>query len=213
MKLEIPNRRFGGYIFDCDGTLADTMPLHYRAWRRMFGEIGAAFPADLFDQWGGKPTMRILEELRDHHGMDFGDFARAAARKESYFVDWLHEIRPIEPVVDLARRSHGRLPMAVASGGLREHVEATLDALGIRTLFAAVVCVEDCARGKPHPDPFLEAARRLDVPPADCLVFEDSPLGFAAAAAAGMACVRIPPARATAGHEWGGHALASIVSR
>ncbi|MDE2305497.1 MAG: HAD family phosphatase [Gammaproteobacteria bacterium] len=192
MNLEIPDRPFAGLIFDCDGTLADTMPLHYRAWQRLFAEIGEPYPESLFAGWGGKPTREILIELRDRHRIDFGDFEAAEARKETYFAASIAEIRPIEPVVAIARRHRGRVPMAVASGGLRTHVEATLDAIGVREWFAAIVCVEDCARAKPHPDPFLEAARRLRVPAADCLVFEDSPLGFAAADAAGMPYVRIP---------------------
>ncbi len=191
--IEIPQRTFGAYLFDCDGTLADTMPLHYRAWLRVLEGREPPFDARTFYGWGGKPTGTILEELKAHYGIDLGDFAAAAERKERYFTESLGEVEPIEPVVRIARGAHRRLPLAVVSGGLRRHVEATLAALGIRDLFDPVVCFEDSARPKPHPDPFLEAARRLGVPPRECLVFEDSPLGMAAAEAAGMACVRVPP--------------------
>lgn len=193
VTIEVPDGEFGAYVFDCDGTLADTMPLHYRAWLRVLEGREPPFDANTFYGWGGKPTETILEELKSRYGIDLGDFAAAAERKEHYFTESLGEVAPIEPVVRIARGAHRRLPMAVASGGLRRHVEATLDALGIRGLFDAIVCFEDSARPKPHPDPFLEAARRLRVPPRACLVFEDSPLGFAAAEAAGMACVRVPP--------------------
>jgi beta-phosphoglucomutase family hydrolase len=192
MRLVIPDREFGGYIFDCDGTLADTMPLHFRAWTRIVAELGGSFPEDAFYQTGGQPTVQILAMLRDERGLKVGDVQRAAERKEEYFLELIHEIKPIEAVVQVARRWHGIKPLAVASGGFRRQIEQTLDALGIRPLFNAVVCVEDYARGKPYPDPFLEAARRLNVPPADCLVFEDSPLGMQAAAAAGMECVFVP---------------------
>jgi beta-phosphoglucomutase-like phosphatase (HAD superfamily) len=104
----------------------------------------------------------------------------------------IHEVKPIEAVLQIARRWYGIKPLAVASGGFRRQIEQTLDALGIRSLFNAVVCVEDYARGKPFPDPFLEAARRLNVLPTACLVFEDSPLGLQAAEAAGMQCVFVP---------------------
>ncbi len=192
MRLEIPDRRFGGYIFDCDGTLADTMPLHYRGWKRMLEELGGSFPEELFYSLGGIPTERILELLRDEHGMNISDVREAAERKEAYFVELLHEVTAIHPVVDVARRWHTHAPLAVASGGSRKYVEMTLEAIGIRHLFDAVVCVEDYARGKPFPDPFLEAARRLDVAPEDCLVFEDSELGIDAARAAGMQYVFVP---------------------
>jgi beta-phosphoglucomutase family hydrolase len=192
MKLAIPEREFGGYIFDCDGTLADTMPLHYRAWKRLVEELGGSFSEELFYQLGGKPTLQLLELLRDEYGLKVRDTRAAAKRKEEYFVAMIHEVEPIEPVLQIARQWHTIKPMAVASGGFRRNVEMTLDAIGIRSLFDTLVCVEDYARGKPFPDAFLEAARRMHVPPGDCLVFEDSPLGLQAAKAAGMQCVFVP---------------------
>jgi beta-phosphoglucomutase family hydrolase len=192
MKLVVPDREFDGYIFDCDGTLADTMPLHFRAWTRIVAELGGSFPEELFYQTGGKPTTQILEMLRDEHGLRVDDVQKLAQRKEEYFLELIHEVKPIEAVVKIARRWSGIKPLAVASGGFHRQIELTLDALGIRSLFTAVVCVEDYARAKPFPDPFLEAARRLKVPPADCVVFEDSLLGVEAAAAAGMQCVFVP---------------------
>jgi beta-phosphoglucomutase family hydrolase len=189
MKLVVPDREFDGYIFDCDGTLADTMPLHFRAWTRIVTELGGSFSEELFYQSGGKPTAQILEMLRDEYGLKVDDVTRTAERKEEYFLELIHEVKPIEPVVQIARQWHGIKPMAVASGGFRRQIELTLDVLGIRSLFNSVVCVEDYARGKPFPDPFLEAARRLKVAPVNCVVFEDSVLGVQAAAAAGMECV------------------------
>jgi beta-phosphoglucomutase family hydrolase len=196
MRLLIPDREFSAYIFDCDGTLADTMPLHYRAWKRIVAELGGSFPKELFYQWGGKPTAQILSLLRDEHGLKVDDVQKAAQRKEEYFLEMIDEVKPIEAVLQIARRWYGIKPIAVASGGFRRQIERTLDALGIRSLFNTVVCVEDYARGKPFPDPFLEAARRLNVLPADCVVFEDSPLGVQAAQAAGMQCVLVPRADA-----------------
>jgi len=190
--LAIPAGVFDGYIFDCDGTLVDTMPLHYRAWRRVAREHHGDFPEELFFSLGGKPTEQILEVLRDEHGLRIDDVAAAARRKEAYFREFLPEVKAIEPVLNVARRWHGRKPLAVASGGTRQNIELTLDAVGIRAWFDAIVCVEDYTRGKPFPDPFLEAARRLGVAAERCLVFEDSPLGLEAAAAAGMQCVFVP---------------------
>ena len=192
MKLTIPEGNFAGYIFDCDGTLADTMPLHYRGWKRLVEELGGSFPEDLFYQWGGKPTEQILQLLRDDHGLQVPDMRDAVHRKEEYFLELIHEVKPIDAVLDFARRFHEVVPLAVASGGFRRYVERTLEIIGIRHLFDVVVCAEDYERGKPFPDPFLEAARRLGVPPGDCLVFEDSPFGIQAAEAAGMRWVFVP---------------------
>jgi beta-phosphoglucomutase family hydrolase len=192
MNLIIPEGDFGGYIFDCDGTLADTMPLHYRAWTRLMDEHGAPFSEELFYSLGGKPTQSILEWLRDERGVPVRDVAQAAARKEAYFLGMMHQVTPIAPVLEFARRWRGIRPMAVASGGFRRNVEMTLDAIGIRPWFDTVVGVEDYVRGKPFPDAFLEAAGRMGVAPERCLVFEDSPLGVQAAEAAGMQYVRVP---------------------
>lgn len=197
MILDIPTRSrdggpFSAYIFDCDGTLADTMPLHHRAWQRLLAEHEMPFSEQHFYALGGKPTHVILEELCREHGLVVSNLSAAIERKENYFVELLHEVKPIEAVVEVARRLHGVAPLAVASGGLRRYVEMTLRALGIRQLFHTVVCVEDYTRAKPFPDPFLEAAARMQVPPVKCLVFEDSPLGLEAAAAAGMSSVFVP---------------------
>jgi HAD superfamily hydrolase (TIGR01509 family) len=190
--MRLPAGEFGAYIFDCDGTLADTMPLHYRAWTRVVAEHGGVFPEELFYQLGGRPTEQIFAILRDQHGVRIDDIGRGVRAKEQYFLELIAEVRPIDAVVAIAREAHGRIPLAVASGGLPGLVTATLDAIGVRDLFDAIVCVGDYARGKPHPDPFLEAARRLRVTPAQCLVFEDSPLGLQAAEAAGMRWVFVP---------------------
>ena len=191
MTITFPTRRFGGYIFDCDGTLADTMPLHFRAWTRAMEDLGGQFPEDLFYAWGGKPTDVIVRQLNARFGLSL-DVEKTVRQKEDYFLALIPEVEAIEPVLDFAKSLRGSAPMAVASGGHHELVDSTLAALGITELFDAVVCAEDYSHGKPAPDPFLEAARRLKVPARDCVVFEDSPTGIEAAEAAGMAHVFIP---------------------
>ena len=190
--LELPEGDFAAFIFDCDGTLADTMPTHYRAWQAALGTRVANFPEAMFYELGGVPTCRIVEILNERHGFDM-PVEETVATKERLFLEYSSEIAAIEPVVTIAREWHGRKPMAVASGGHRRIVMSTLRALGIADLFDAIVTSEDYLRGKPHPDPFLEAARRLNVIPERCLVFEDTSTGLQAAKAAGMACVLVPP--------------------
>jgi HAD superfamily hydrolase (TIGR01509 family) len=190
--MQIPSGEFGAYIFDCDGTLADTMPLHYRAWQRVVSGLGGSFPEDLFYALGGRSTEEIFAVLRDRQGLVIPDIVQATQLKERYFMELLPEVQPIGAVVDIARQSQGRLPLAVASGGPRSNVLPTLAAIGVEALFPVVVCVEDYARAKPYPDPFLEAARQLGVAASACLVFEDSPLGLQAAEAAGMQWVFVP---------------------
>ena len=190
--LELPPGDFTAFIFDCDGTLADTMPTHYRAWQIALGTRAADFPEAMFYELGGVPTCRIVEILNERHGCSL-PVEETVAVKERLFLEFSSEVTAIGPVVALAREWHGRKPMAVASGGHRRVVMNTLRALGIAGLFDAIVTSEDYSRGKPHPDPFLEAARRLNVAPEHCLVFEDTTTGLQAAKAAGMACVLVPP--------------------
>lgn len=168
------------------------MPTHYRAWCSALGSHAESFPEALFYELGGVPTAGIVQLLNERHQLSL-PVDETVARKEAIFLELSHEIAAIEPVVALAREYHGRLPMAVASGGHRRIVLNTLRALGIAHLFQAIVTSEDYQRGKPAPDPFLEAALRLQVAPEECLVFEDTATGIAAAQAAGMQYVLVPP--------------------
>ncbi len=191
-SLVLPPGPFDAYIFDCDGTLADTMPTHYKAWLAALGEHSACFPEAMFYELGGVPTARIVEILNDRHGCALPVDA-TVDHKEALFLEMSPEVAAIEPVVALAKSFAGKKPLAVASGGHRRIVLKTLGALGIVELFDAIVTSEDYPRGKPSPDPFLEAARRLGIAPEKCLVFEDTATGVAAATAAGMQSVLVPP--------------------
>jgi HAD superfamily hydrolase (TIGR01509 family) len=190
MTLHIPPGEFQAYIFDCDGTLADTMPLHYRAWLAAVGRLGCEFPEDLFYSLGGVPAPGVVEFLNARYGVSM-PVIETAAYKEARYEELIPQARPIPEVVAFMESLGGRYPLAVGSGGLRPLVLATLDALGIRQYFQAVVTYEDVAHGKPAPDTYLEAARQLGVAPVDCLVFEDTPLGIQSATAAGMQSVLV----------------------
>ena len=168
------------------------MPTHYRAWCAALGGFSEWFPEALFYELGGVPTISIVELLNERHGLNI-PVHDTVARKEELFLQLSHQVAAIEPVVALAREFSGVKPLAVASGGHRRIVMNTLRALGIAGLFQAIVTAEDYQRGKPSPDPFLEAAHRLNVDPVSCLVFEDTAIGVAAATAAGMQSVLIPP--------------------
>jgi HAD superfamily hydrolase (TIGR01509 family) len=175
-----------GLIFDCDGTLADTMPIHFRAWTAMLAQHGITFTETRFYELGGMPTSRIIPLLASESGVVITNLALMIHEKESKFLDFLHEVRPLPRVKQIAEQFHGKLPMAVASGGYREVVHQTLEAIGVRPWFPVVVTAEDTMLHKPEPDVFLEAARRLDVEPRRCVVFEDTDIGLEAARRANM---------------------------
>jgi beta-phosphoglucomutase family hydrolase len=195
MTIQLPKGQFDAYIFDCDGTLADTMPLHYKAWCAALKEHGCDFSEALFYELGGLSTERIVEVLNERHGFSM-PVQETAAHKDALFVQMIPQTMPIRPVVEFVQQFYGVKPLAVASGGKREIVRKILDASGILGKFQAIVTVEDYRHGKPAPDPFLEAARQLGVAPEKCLVFEDTRAGIASARAANMQWVLVqPPAR------------------
>ena len=178
-------------IFDCDGTLADTMPLHYRAWVKLFARLGMSFPEPRFYALGGVPTGRIIATIAAEHGVSLSEsITGLVAEKEASFLSLIAEVRPVPTVFAIASEWRGRLPMAVASGGYRAVVARTLAAIGA-DWFDAVVCAEDTELHKPDPDVFLEAARRLGVAAEACVVFEDTDIGVEAARRAGMRVVDV----------------------
>jgi beta-phosphoglucomutase-like phosphatase (HAD superfamily) len=182
-----------GLIFDCDGTLADTMPAHYRAWTSMLEPHGIPFPEARFYSMGGMPTAQIIRVLAAEARVLVADVEAMVAEKERLFLQRLDVLVPIVPVVAIAAAHRGRLPMAVASGGYRDVVARTLERLGLRDWFAAMVTAEDTVRHKPEPDVFLEAARRIGVAANTCAVFEDTGIGIEAARRAGMLAVDVRP--------------------
>ena len=177
-------------LFDCDGTLADTMPAHYRAWLAVTRAHGLAFDEDRFYSLGGRPTRDIIATLAREAGVEV-DVDQAATVKEQAFLDQLSRIEAIGPVVDVVRRLRGRVPLAVVTGGYHDVVGRILDHIGLAGAFDTIVASEDTTRHKPHPDPFLEAARRLGARPERCVVWEDSDLGLEAARRGGMAWIDV----------------------
>jgi beta-phosphoglucomutase-like phosphatase (HAD superfamily) len=180
-----------GLIFDCDGTLAHTMPLHWRAWSAVTTRHGLYFPEDRFYSLGGVPTRDIARQLAAEQGRPDIDPIQFAHEKETEYFTHFQEIGPVEEVVAVARAHRGRIPMAVASGGSKSAITRVLTQLGIVDWFQAIVTNEDVVRQKPAPDIFLEAARRIGVPPHQCRAFEDTDLGMEAIRAAGMDAVDV----------------------
>jgi beta-phosphoglucomutase-like phosphatase (HAD superfamily) len=179
-----------GLIFDCDGTLADTMPLHWRAWQLIAARHRIHLPEDRFYSLGGVPSREILKMLSAEQGLGL-DHLAVAREKEAEYLPLIAQVEPINVVVGVAREHYGKLPMAVASGGTRRSIEQVLNHLGIRHLFQTVVTSEEVERQKPAPDIFLEAARRIGVPPRSCRAYEDTDLGMKAIQAAGMEAVDV----------------------
>jgi beta-phosphoglucomutase family hydrolase len=192
MKLKLPAGSFGAYLFDCDGTIVDSMPLHYIAWKTALAEWNCTFDEQLFYAWGGTPVAEIISSLNERQGLKMPVEA-VATRKENIYLGLLPQLKAVPEVVEHIDAQHGRIPFAVVSGSTRESVTASLAALKLLDKFDTLVCAGDYKKSKPDPEAFLLAAAQLGVAPKSCLVFEDTDMGIQAAQAAGMASVKIPP--------------------
>jgi beta-phosphoglucomutase family hydrolase len=192
VKLRLPLGSFEAYLFDCDGTIADSMPLHYIAWKKALAEWNCTFDEQLFYALGGTPVAEIVSLLNKKQGLNM-PVELVSSRKENLYLELLPQLKAVPEVVEQIDAQHGRIPFAVVSGSTRESVTASLDSLKLLDRFDTMVCAGDYKKSKPDPECFLLAASKLGVAPESCLVFEDTDMGIQAASAAGMASVKIPP--------------------
>jgi beta-phosphoglucomutase-like phosphatase (HAD superfamily) len=195
--------KYDGFIFDCDGTLADSMPLHYQAWSETLAKkLGrpSAFTESLFYHFGGRPAREIVAQLNHDFGYNL-PVEQTAHEKEMRFVELLPGVGPVPEVVDVLNRLGPEAKIAVASGGLAEIVRETLEysglSVGPKEKIKFLVGSDQVTHGKPSPELFLRTAQLLGVEPKRCLVFEDAEPGFAAAKAAGMDFIDVRPFRAS----------------
>ena len=191
MKLKLPAGEFKAYLFDCDGTICDSMPLHYIAWKSVLSEWNCEFSEDLFYAWGGMPVTEIIASLSERHGLIL-PVADIQRRKEEMFYANLPLMKAVPEVLEHIEAQHGQIPFAVVSGSTHESVRASLTTVKLLDRFETLVCAGDYMRSKPHPEPYLMAAERLGIEPEACLVFEDTDMGIESATAAGMASVKVP---------------------
>ena len=181
-----------GLIFDCDGTVVDSMPLHMKAWEQALTQAGAVWDYDFFFSKKGMPGRDIIE-LYNRLFPQKVSFEETMQVKHKYFCMHRKDFQPIQPVVDVVLRYKEQLPMAIASGGTLENVEIQLQSIGIRTYFKAIITADDNVKPKPAPDIFLEASKQIGIPPLYCQVFEDGDLGLEAAIKAGMIATDVRP--------------------
>jgi len=179
-------------IFDFDGTLADTMPTHFEAWDATLRPYGLELSKEQFYALGGWSTRRLAEMLISDAGSSLSP-EQLVREKEAEFQRRLVDVRPIQPVVEIAAKHRGVIPMAVATSGLRYIVGPVLEQLGLTAWFHTIVTADDVVHPKPAPDLFLEAARRLEMEPKFCQVYEDTNAGIEAAQRAGMPYVDVRP--------------------
>ena len=182
-----------GLIFDLDGTLADTMPLHLDAWKATAEYWDVAITAKMINDRLGIPTIQVIQELNELYNWSVDPVA-FRLKKNEFYVEMKRKkgkIQPIDSVAAIARKYHGQLPMSIGTGSIKKNATAALSDLNMSDHFVAVITAEDVERHKPDPSTFLKCAQAMSVQPSECLVYEDSPLGIEAALSGGMHAVNI----------------------
>jgi len=190
VKNLFPLDKFDAFLFDCDGTIADSMPVHLVAWNQALSPWGASLSLEQHLNWAGRPTSTIVGLLNEQLGLSMP--AKAVTHdKEAAYMKLIQTVEPVQVIKSTIDAYFGKLPFAVVSGSPRDSVIKTLTHLGVIHRFPVILGAEDYALGKPAPDCFLNAARLLNVRPERCLVFEDADLGVQAARTAAMGWVRV----------------------
>jgi len=184
--------QYDALIFDMDGTLIESGKLHELAWRTALDQFSIPIDARLMQSLAGVPTLSTVEILIDHYQIDLATQAyKIAAAKEQYINQ--HKTRHLRPtkLANVAQHYYGKKPMAVGTGANLYEAKLMLESCGIVSLFDHIVAADHVDNHKPAPDTFLLAAELMNVEPASCLVFEDSPLGIQAAKKAGMTYIDV----------------------
>jgi len=176
-----------GLIFDLDGTLADTMPYHFKGWRIACRKFGADIDTAFLRKHTGTPGWIIAGEIiRDCKLDGKVTIDQIMDEKLLEFYKEQHLVKPIIPVAEIAKKYFGKLPMAIGTGGHREAVERTLEVTGLKQYFDIIITANDVSNFKPHPETFLKCAELMNIEPKFIEVFEDGDLGIEAALTAGM---------------------------
>lgn len=179
-------------IFDLDGTLSNSLPLHVLTWQRIGEQHGFDFDPQIVIELTGRPTIEFAWHIIERYQIDADPEVLVKLKQESFW-ELAHLLEPVQEVTDIVKNYHGKLPMAVGTGASRRSAEVQLDALGLTEFIPLIVSANDVNKHKPEPDTFLECARLMNTEPEFCQVFEDGDLGIDAGKRAGMIVTDIRP--------------------
>ncbi len=179
-------------IFDLDGTLSNSLPVHVETWKLLGQQYGFDFDPQIIHDMTGRPTIEFARHIVERYKIDEAP-EKLVKLKQHSFWELAHLLEPVDEVIAILNAYHGKLPVAIGTGASRKSAEVQLNALGIRDYFDAIVSADDVEKHKPHPETFLKCAELMNVEPRFCQVFEDGDLGIAAARKAGMMVTDVRP--------------------
>lgn len=179
-------------IFDLDGTLSDSLPVHLETWNQVGKKYGFEFDPQILLDMTGRPTLEFAEHVAKKYGLSEKPENLVRMKQESFWNS-AHLLNPIEEVVSIVKSSFGKLPMTVGTGASRRSAIVQLKALGLSDHFDGIVSADEVSKHKPHPETFLECAKIMGIEPKYCQVFEDGTLGIEAGQKAGMIVTDIRP--------------------
>ncbi len=179
-------------IFDLDGTLSDSLPVHLATWNILGDKYGFTFDPNILHEMTGRPTIEFAVRVVEQYGLTVQPEKLVKLKQESFW-EMANLLKPVDEVVSIVKASYGKLPMAVGTGASRRSAEVQLKELKLIRYFDAIVSADDVTKHKPDPDTFLECARLMGVEPQFCQVFEDGDMGITAAKKAGMMVTDVRP--------------------
>lgn len=191
MKLEI-HPQAKALIFDLDGTLSDSLPVHIASWHVVCEKLNCTFDERILVEMTGMPTLSFAQRIKNENGLK-QDAEAIVVMKQQEFWRNINNIKPHELVIDLMKSAYGKIPMAVGTGASRQSALLQMKELGIDHFFDFIVTADDVDRHKPEPETFLQCAHLMKVEPQYCQVFEDGELGMIAARMAGMLLTDVRP--------------------
>lgn len=188
--IDLPAQNIKGIIFDCDGTLVDTMPVHNKAWAAIFQKYDIKTPLSYLDRFASCPSWMLAKDVFEKENLNL-DYNTIGQEKEDLYFEYLDSAEAYPKVIEYVKEYYGKLPMAVLSGGGRKGVIKSLEFHDLVKYFDFVIAADDGYSPKSETQVWIDVANKFKINPSECLVFEDGDVGINSAKKAGMKIIDV----------------------